>query len=95
MIFTLVLEPRRDFSPPFSFVFSSTILLAPDSRGRTWDFILGDYGPDVRFIDRALDHVFKRYNVHPGHIGIAGFSDGASYALSLGTWADALAGLSF
>ncbi|HEY0076192.1 MAG TPA: hypothetical protein VGB77_18970, partial [Abditibacteriaceae bacterium] len=23
------------------------ILLAPDSRGRTWDMILGAYGPDV------------------------------------------------
>jgi phospholipase/carboxylesterase len=27
------------------------ILVAPDSRGRTWDLILDDYGPDVALID--------------------------------------------
>eukprot|EP00877_Chromochloris_zofingiensis_P000397 jgi/Chrzof1/10358/Cz04g39010.t1 len=60
------------------------ILLAPDSRGRTWDMIRGGFGPDVRFIDQALAHVFDHYNVDPQHISVAGFSDGASYALSLG-----------
>jgi phospholipase/carboxylesterase len=60
------------------------ILLAPDSRGRTWDIILGEYGPDVAFIDRALAHVFARYAVDPARVVISGFSDGASYALSLG-----------
>ena len=30
------------------------MLLAPESRGRTWDVLLGGYGPDVAFIDRAL-----------------------------------------
>jgi phospholipase/carboxylesterase len=60
------------------------ILLAPDSRDRTWDIILGEYGPDVAFIDHALDYVFARYAVDPAHVVISGFSDGASYALSLG-----------
>ncbi|HYN98923.1 MAG TPA: phospholipase, partial [Actinomycetota bacterium] len=60
------------------------LLLAPDSRRATWDVILGDFGPDVQFIDRALRHVFERYLVDPDHIAIEGFSDGASYALSLG-----------
>jgi phospholipase/carboxylesterase len=60
------------------------ILLAPDSRGRTWDIILGEYGPDVAFIDQALDHVFRQYAVDPAHVVVSGFSDGASYALSLG-----------
>ena len=60
------------------------ILLAPDSRRQTWDVILGGYGPDVRFIDQALGHTFDRYNVDPTHIAVGGFSDGASYALSLG-----------
>ncbi len=66
------------------------ILLAPDSRGRTWDVVLGGYGPDVAFIDRALRHVFDRYAVSPAHLAIAGFSDGASYALSLGIMNGAL-----
>lgn len=60
------------------------ILLAPDSRGRTWDIILGEYGPDVAFVDQALAHVLARYAVEPERVVIAGFSDGASYALSLG-----------
>lgn len=60
------------------------LLLAPDSRGPTWDLILGDYGPDVAFIDQALAHVFERYAVDPERIALEGFSDGASYALSLG-----------
>jgi phospholipase/carboxylesterase len=60
------------------------VLLAPDSRGRTWDLIIQDYGPDVRFIDRALALAFERYPVDPQHLAIGGFSDGGSYALSLG-----------
>lgn len=60
------------------------ILLAVDSRRQTWDVLLGDYGPDVAFLDRALAHTFGRYAVDPAHLAIEGFSDGASYALSLG-----------
>ena len=60
------------------------VVLAPDSRDRTWDGILGGFGPDVAFIDRALAHVFARVAVDPARMAIAGFSDGASYALSLG-----------
>lgn len=61
------------------------ILLAPESRKTTWDIIVESrYGPDVAFIDDCLSHVFDRYAVDPKHIAIGGFSDGASYALSLG-----------
>src|SRR5436305_7243654 len=60
------------------------LLLAPDSRLRTWDVILGGYGSDVTFLDRALAQTFKRCAVDPAHLAIEGFSDGASYALSLG-----------
>lgn len=60
------------------------LLLVPESRGRTWDVILGGFGPDVAFIERALELVFQRYSVDLFHVAIAGFSDGASYALSLG-----------
>ena len=56
----------------------------PDSRLRTWDVILGGYGSDVTFLDRALAQTFKRCAVDPAHLAIEGFSDGASYALSLG-----------
>jgi phospholipase/carboxylesterase len=60
------------------------ILLVPDSRGATWDVIEGGFGPDVTFIDRALAQTFGRYNVDAARLAVGGFSDGASYALSLG-----------
>jgi phospholipase/carboxylesterase len=60
------------------------ILLAPDSRSSTWDLFRGGFGPDVTFLDRALTHTFERCNIDPARIALAGFSDGASYALSLG-----------
>ena len=60
------------------------ILLAPNSRGYTWDAIVGGYGPDVAAIDRVLAWTFSSYAIDPARIGIGGFSDGASYALSLG-----------
>jgi phospholipase/carboxylesterase len=58
-------------------------VLAPDARGSTWDAIRDGFGPDVRFIDEALGHV-ARLAVDPARVALAGFSDGASYALSLG-----------
>jgi phospholipase/carboxylesterase len=60
------------------------LVLAPDSREWTWDAILGQFGPDVEFIRAALDSTFKRCRVDSHRITLAGFSDGASYALSLG-----------
>jgi phospholipase/carboxylesterase len=60
------------------------ILLAPDSRGSTWDVIRGGYGPDVATIDGLLDQVFTRLAVDRSRVALGGFSDGASYALSLG-----------
>ena len=60
------------------------VLLAPASRGSTWDGIRGGYGPDVEVIDRALDRVFRTVAVDPARVAVAGFSDGASYALGLG-----------
>ena len=60
-----------------------TLILAPESRGPTWDVILGAYGPDVAFLDAALRGLFARHRVDPRRVALAGFSDGASYALSL------------
>lgn len=60
------------------------ILLAPDSRGRTWDAVTGGFGPDVRFIERALTSAFARRSLDAGRVALAGFSDGATYALALG-----------
>jgi len=58
------------------------LLLAPKSTQSTWDVIAGGYGPDVENLDRLLDQVSGSYPIR-GYT-MAGFSDGASYALSLG-----------
>lgn len=60
------------------------ILLGMASRERTWDVILGGFGPDVEHIDAALREVFSKYAIDRRHLAVQGFSDGASYALSLG-----------
>ena len=61
------------------------ILLAPASRDMTWDIIVKEsFDADVIFINQALSILFNRYNIDTSHIAIGGFSDGASYALSLG-----------
>ncbi len=60
------------------------VVLAPDSRGVSWDRVRGDFGPDVAFIDFALKNTFQHCSVDTTRIGLAGFSDGGTYALSLG-----------
>jgi phospholipase/carboxylesterase len=59
-------------------------LLVPESRAETWDVILGAYGPDVKFIDAALERALSSTDVDGDRLSIGGVSDGASYALSLG-----------
>jgi len=58
-------------------------IVAPDARGQTWDAVMGKFGPDVRFIERALAEAGARCALD-GRCAIAGFSDGATYALALG-----------
>jgi predicted esterase len=59
-------------------------VLAPDSRDSSWDAIRGRFGDDVTFLDRALERVFETVSVDAARIAVGGFSDGATYALSLG-----------
>ncbi len=61
-----------------------TVLVSPASEERTWDLILGGFGDDVAFIESALEELSRRVVLDEGHIALEGFSDGASYALSLG-----------
>jgi phospholipase/carboxylesterase len=63
---------------------AGVVVLAPDSRGSTWDAIRDGFGPDVVFLDRALSRVFESVDVDPARVSIGGFSDGATYAISLG-----------
>lgn len=63
---------------------AGSVLLAPNSQGGTWDLLLGGYGPDVARVDQALAKTLQRLPVDPTRLAIGGFSDGASYAVSLG-----------
>jgi len=60
------------------------VIVAPDSRDRTWDMVRGHYGPDVAFIDKALTKVFALVPIDRKRLAVGGFSDGASYAIGLG-----------
>ena len=58
------------------------LLVAPKSAGTTWDLIVDGFDVDVRRVDRVLEEILDSYPVSEMIIG--GFSDGASYALTLG-----------
>lgn len=60
------------------------ILLSPASRLQSWDVIMDGFGPDVEFLDTALERTFALCQIDAARVAISGFSDGASYALTLG-----------
>jgi predicted esterase len=61
------------------------VMLAPNSSGETWDGVSeGRFANDVPFINAMLDQLWNRIAIDRTRIGLIGFSDGASYALSLG-----------
>jgi phospholipase/carboxylesterase len=59
-------------------------VLAPDSRERTWDAVTGAFGPDVRFLEQAIAEILAKGSIDRTRMALAGFSDGATYALALG-----------
>ncbi|GAB2883003.1 serine esterase [Paraburkholderia jirisanensis] len=60
------------------------LVLAPHSTFPTWDLVIGGNGPDLERLQQALTAVASRFRIEPGRVAFAGFSDGASYALSIG-----------
>jgi len=73
-----------DYAFPLADEFG-VVVLAPDSRDEaTWDLLLHGFGPDIEFIGGALKQTRARLNIDPKRMALAGHSDGASYALSLG-----------
>jgi phospholipase/carboxylesterase len=61
---------------------SGVLVLATTSVASTWDLLAGGLGRDVAVLDAALEAVDAGTAV--SRLGAGGFSDGASYALSLG-----------
>ncbi len=74
-----MLEVLQKYADPLG-----AVLLCPDSRGVTWDAIRYAYSDDIRYINAALQIAFAKCNIDPQRIGIAGFSDGATYSIALG-----------
>jgi phospholipase/carboxylesterase len=60
------------------------LVLAPHSMYPTWDIVIGGSGPDLERLQQALVEVTSHYRIDRDHLAFAGFSDGASYALSIG-----------
>jgi phospholipase/carboxylesterase len=66
------------------------IILAPKSASTTWDIIRSfrgdkvDFSEDGQRLNASLSALFAQYTIDTKHVAIGGFSDGASYALSLG-----------
>ncbi|HUR00831.1 MAG TPA: hypothetical protein VM166_15375 [Gemmatimonadaceae bacterium] len=63
---------------------SGIVMLAVASREPTWHSAISGAGADGAFIDKALAEVFDKVSIDPNRIALAGFSDGASFSLSLG-----------
>ena len=60
------------------------LLLAPQSLLPTWDLVIGGHGPDLERLEIALAQVSAHFRIDPARLAFAGFSDGGSYALSVG-----------
>ena len=60
------------------------IILAPESPSPSWGTGPKNWDYDYLAINRALEEAFGRCAIDRNRLAIGGFSDGASYALSLG-----------
>ena len=59
------------------------VMVAPASRGSTWSFFSGR-DIDVPVVERAVAQALARCRIDRHLVAVGGFSDGASYALTLG-----------
>jgi len=59
-------------------------VLAPSSAGSTWAGLFGGPDPDAPALDAALHEVFAVQPFDPARVAVLGFSDGGSYAVTLG-----------
>lgn len=60
------------------------LFLVPRSVAPTWDLIVGGARTDLDFLEYAYDLIYRRYPVDAFRQALVGYSDGASYALSVG-----------
>ena len=60
------------------------MLIAPASKGQTWSILRSEQDLDLESVNFALGEAYKRCTIDRRRIAVGGFSDGATYALSLG-----------
>ena len=60
------------------------LFLFPRSVRPTWDLIAGGERPDLDFLEYAYALIYRRYPIDPLQQVLIGYSDGASYGLSVG-----------
>ena len=62
----------------------NALFVVPRSFRPTWDLIAGGEGEDLAFLGGLLGWLAARWPVDPARRALLGYSDGASYALSVG-----------
>ncbi|HUQ23579.1 MAG TPA: hypothetical protein VM049_11265 [Gaiellaceae bacterium] len=60
------------------------VLIAPASKGSTWSILSSPQDLDLESVNLSLAEAYKRCAIDRRRIAVGGFSDGASYALTLG-----------
>jgi phospholipase/carboxylesterase len=60
------------------------LIVAPESRGLTWGRSAPGFDEDVKYLGAAYRYVTGVLDVDRAHVALAGVSDGAGYALSMG-----------
>lgn len=60
------------------------VVIAPESRNIKWGQEAAGFDADVRYIGAAFRYVTSLLDIDPEYVALAGQSDGAGYALSMG-----------
>ncbi len=60
------------------------VLVAPAARGSTWSALHREDDLDLATVNRALAETWERCKIDRRRVAVGGFSDGATYALSIG-----------
>ncbi len=60
------------------------VLIAPASKGQTWSILRSEQDLDLESVNLALAEAYERCTIDRRRIAVGGFSDGATYALTLG-----------
>ncbi|HEX4929995.1 MAG TPA: hypothetical protein VFV62_04730 [Gaiellaceae bacterium] len=60
------------------------VLIAPASKGQTWSILDSQVDQDLESVNLALAEAYKRCRIDRTRIAVGGFSDGGTYALTLG-----------